>query len=198
MQLACRHGDVHILVDADWQRLAQARIAARRDTEGLQYLINTVPASLKGDPGLAFERYLYRVTKRRWQDAEDFILEASRSADALGRPDMWMERRANLARQALEDGDPAAVREELGDVLFQVLFHARIAADHDDRELVAAEAADQGGLRQRSLDARADGRKQRVAGVVAVHVVHFLEAVEIDECECHRSSPARDCSARSR
>ena len=96
------------LVDADWQRLAQARIAARRDTEGLQYLINTVPASLKGDPGLAFERYLYRVTKGRWQDAEDFILEASRSADALGRPDMWMERRANLARQALEDGDPAA------------------------------------------------------------------------------------------
>lgn len=31
--------------------------------------------------------------------------------------------------QALEDGDPAAVREELGDVLFQVLFHARIAAE---------------------------------------------------------------------
>ena len=96
------------LVDADWQRLAQARIAARCDTEGLQYLINTVPASLKGDPGLAYERYLYRVTKGRWQDAEDFILEASRSAEALGRPDMWMERRANLARQALEDGDAAA------------------------------------------------------------------------------------------
>lgn len=31
--------------------------------------------------------------------------------------------------QALEDDDPAAVREELGDVLFQVLFHARIAAE---------------------------------------------------------------------
>ena len=38
------------LVDADWQGLARARIAARRDAEGLQYLINTVPASLKGDP----------------------------------------------------------------------------------------------------------------------------------------------------
>ena len=96
------------LVDPDWQRLAQARIATRRDAEGMQYLINTVPAPLKADPGLAFERYLYRVTKGRWQDAEDFILEASRSADALGRPDMWMERRANLARQALEDGDVQA------------------------------------------------------------------------------------------
>lgn len=31
--------------------------------------------------------------------------------------------------QAIEDGDQAAVREELGDVLLQVLFHARIAAE---------------------------------------------------------------------
>lgn len=31
--------------------------------------------------------------------------------------------------EAIEDGDQAAVREELGDVLLQVLFHARIAAE---------------------------------------------------------------------
>jgi XTP/dITP diphosphohydrolase len=31
--------------------------------------------------------------------------------------------------QAIEDGDGVAVREELGDVLLQVLFHARVAAD---------------------------------------------------------------------
>ncbi|MDQ6658508.1 MAG: MazG family protein [Actinomycetota bacterium] len=31
--------------------------------------------------------------------------------------------------QAIEDGDLAAIREELGDVLFQVLFHSRIAAE---------------------------------------------------------------------
>lgn len=95
------------LVDPDWQRLAQARIACRRDAEGLQYAISVVPPSLRGDPGLAYERYLYRVTKGRWQDAEAFILERSTSAKALGRPDFWMERRANLARQALEDGDVA-------------------------------------------------------------------------------------------
>ena len=62
---------------------------------------------------------------------------------------------------------------------------ARVAVDHDDRELVAAETADQGGLRQRGLDARADRGKQGVARAVAVHVVHFLEAVEIDEREGH-------------
>ncbi len=95
------------LVSPDWQRLAQARIAIRRDTEGLQYAITQVPAGMKNDPGLAFERYLYRVNKGRWQDAEAYILEASTSAKALGKPDLWMERRANLARQALEDGDVA-------------------------------------------------------------------------------------------
>ena len=33
--------------------------------------------------------------------------------------------------QAIEDGDSAAMREELGDVLLQVLFHARVAAEAD-------------------------------------------------------------------
>lgn len=33
---------------------------------------------------------------------------------------------------AIEDGDPADVREELGDVLFQVLFHASVAAQRTD------------------------------------------------------------------
>lgn len=93
------------LVPDDWQKLAQARIATRQDTEGLQYAINTVPPALKDDPGLAFERYRYRVDKGRWQDAEDFLLARSTSETALGRPAFWMERRANLARQALEDGD---------------------------------------------------------------------------------------------
>jgi XTP/dITP diphosphohydrolase len=34
--------------------------------------------------------------------------------------------------EAIELGDRAALREELGDVLLQVLFHARIAAEHAD------------------------------------------------------------------
>ncbi|GAA4671174.1 MULTISPECIES: MazG family protein [Amycolatopsis] len=32
--------------------------------------------------------------------------------------------------EAIEDGDRVAMREELGDVLLQVLFHARVAAEH--------------------------------------------------------------------
>ncbi|MGZ3140861.1 MazG family protein [Lentzea chajnantorensis] len=45
--------------------------------------------------------------------------------------------------EAIEDGDRAAMREELGDVLLQVLFHARVAAEHAedpfDIDAVAAE-----------------------------------------------------------
>lgn len=33
--------------------------------------------------------------------------------------------------EAIEDGDRDALREELGDVLLQVLFHARVAAEHE-------------------------------------------------------------------
>ena len=36
------------------------------------------------------------------------------------------------ALDALERGDPAALRDELGDVLLQVVFHARIAAEATD------------------------------------------------------------------
>jgi XTP/dITP diphosphohydrolase len=36
------------------------------------------------------------------------------------------------ALDALEGGDPAALRDELGDVLLQVVFHARIAAEAAD------------------------------------------------------------------
>lgn len=34
--------------------------------------------------------------------------------------------------EAIEDGDDAALREELGDVLLQVVFHSRIAAERPD------------------------------------------------------------------
>jgi XTP/dITP diphosphohydrolase len=38
------------------------------------------------------------------------------------------------AADAIEAGDDAAMREELGDVLFQVLFHARVAAERPPAE----------------------------------------------------------------
>jgi XTP/dITP diphosphohydrolase len=43
--------------------------------------------------------------------------------------------------QAIEDGDRDAVREELGDVLLQVLFHARIAAEDGTRPFTVDDVA---------------------------------------------------------
>jgi soluble lytic murein transglycosylase len=93
------------LVDAGWQALARARIGLRRDVGNTTQLINAVPARLQGDPGLAYERFQWRVRKGRWDEAEEWLKRYSQSAAALGRPDMWMGRRPQLVRQALRRGD---------------------------------------------------------------------------------------------
>ncbi|TQM05899.1 MazG family protein [Pseudonocardia kunmingensis] len=43
--------------------------------------------------------------------------------------------------EAIEDGDREAVREELGDVLLQVLFHARVAAEDPERPFTIDDVA---------------------------------------------------------
>lgn len=44
--------------------------------------------------------------------------------------------------EAVDAGDRAGVREELGDVLLQVLVHARVAAEHTDDPFDVADVAD--------------------------------------------------------
>ena len=92
-------------VDAGWGALARARIGVRRDLGNTTQLINAVPGPLAGDPGLAYERFQWRIRKGRWDEAEDWIATYSQSGAALGRPEMWMERRPGLARQALRKGN---------------------------------------------------------------------------------------------
>jgi len=82
------------LVDDDTEALARARIAVRRDEEGLQYLINQVPAALKDDPGLAFERARY-MRKRKMESVGMSLV--SRFPPAIDDQDtidrMWTERK---------------------------------------------------------------------------------------------------------
>lgn len=44
----------------------------------------------------------------------------------------YLTEEAHEAVEAIETGDRAAIREELGDVLLQVMFHARIAQEHPE------------------------------------------------------------------
>jgi soluble lytic murein transglycosylase len=92
-------------VDAGWRALAAARIALRADRDGVNALIDAVPGSLAGDPGLAWERFRWRMENGRTDAARELVLERSTSAEALGRPEAWSGQRRALARAAMRAGD---------------------------------------------------------------------------------------------
>ena len=73
--------------------IAKARIALRARANGVDALIAQVPASHAKNPGLQYERFVWRARKGRWDDAKALLLATSASADALGRPEAWANRR---------------------------------------------------------------------------------------------------------
>jgi soluble lytic murein transglycosylase len=85
-------------VSQGWRDLAGARAALRADKPGASALIDKLPETLREDAGLGFERFIWRMRKSRYDDAAALILERSTSAATLGRPALWAERRALLAR----------------------------------------------------------------------------------------------------
>ncbi|GAA1197657.1 MazG family protein [Prauserella alba] len=68
--------------------------------------------------------------------------------------------------EAIEDGDRTALREELGDVLLQVLFHARVAVEHESDAFDIDEVA-----------------TQLVAKLVGRHPYLFTAAGRVDSAE---------------
>ncbi|MFP7672106.1 lytic transglycosylase domain-containing protein [Marivita sp. S0852] len=93
------------LVDDQWDALADARMGLRADRAGVDALIDAVPAALKADPGLAFERFAWRVRKGRTADAVELLQTRSSSKDSLGRPEAWSGHRRNLVRQLMRAED---------------------------------------------------------------------------------------------
>lgn len=93
------------LVDDGHQALAAARLALRNMDAGVDGLIAAVPSALQNDPGLAYERFYWRVRKGREADANALLLERSTSAETLGRPDLWAGYRRTEARQIMRGGD---------------------------------------------------------------------------------------------
>ncbi|HGG06598.1 MAG TPA: lytic transglycosylase domain-containing protein [Aliiroseovarius sp.] len=91
-------------VDAAYQKLALARIGLRSNADGVNALIDAVPASLASDPGLAYERFLWRARKGRNQDAIDLLLTQSANDDTLGDPARWGSWRRTLARWSMREG----------------------------------------------------------------------------------------------
>ena len=95
-------------VSEGWQALAQARMALRADADGVNALIDRVPAALAGDPGLAYERADWRFRRDRDAEAAELVIAQSQSAASLGDASVWGKRRGPLARALLRAGNPQA------------------------------------------------------------------------------------------
>jgi len=93
------------LVPEGWEALLEARKALREQVPGVDLRIEAVPAALRDDPGLAYERFLWRARKGRNADAIALMEERSTSAAALGKPALWAGWRRIYARQLLRDGE---------------------------------------------------------------------------------------------
>ncbi|MFN3846141.1 MAG: transglycosylase SLT domain-containing protein [Paracoccaceae bacterium] len=90
----------------DWQAVARARLALQAGEPGVTALVNAVPASRAADPGLAYDRFIWRMKQDLYDEALPLILQRSATAASLGDPQPWAERRAILTRWLLRQNRP--------------------------------------------------------------------------------------------
>ena len=91
------------LLPENYRALAAARMALQRQDKSVDVKIGAVEESLKTDPGLQFDRFQWRIKKGRWDDAQAFIAEMN-TAEKMGRPEEWSNRRRGFARRAMRAG----------------------------------------------------------------------------------------------
>lgn len=143
-------------VSENWRSLGSARLALQTDRAGMQALVDAVPKAVADDPSLAYDRFVWRMQRDRYDDAAVLILDRSDSATRLGDPQAWAPRRALLARRLLRLGDEQmayrmAARNHLtggadfidleflaGFIALRKLDDASLALEHFQRVKVAA------------------------------------------------------------
>lgn len=92
------------LVGPEQEALARARMGLRNRVDNADALVRKVPPALAEDTGLAQARFEWRVRAGKWSEAKDLLLVRSVSAEKLGQPEAWANRRRELARDELRDG----------------------------------------------------------------------------------------------
>ncbi|QIE57147.1 lytic transglycosylase domain-containing protein [Pikeienuella piscinae] len=92
------------LVSADWAALIEARARVHAMGNGVDEAIAAVPASLANDPGLAWERFRWRMKKNLYDSAGSLLQSRTGSVDSLGRPEVWGHRRRLLVRRLYRQG----------------------------------------------------------------------------------------------
>ena len=93
------------LLDEDQAALVKARIAYIRK-RGIPEAADAVPAALKRDPGLAYDRYNWLADRGERTQAVAILKGRSTSAEALGEPFRWSGWRRALARWEMREGRP--------------------------------------------------------------------------------------------
>ena len=92
-------------VAAGQAALARARIALQSRADGVNALIDAVPADLRDDPGLWLDRTLWRIQRGLLDEAAQALRERSTSAERLGQPQAWATARQRLVRRAMSEGN---------------------------------------------------------------------------------------------
>jgi len=88
-------------LDPDHRALALARMALQANQEAPEPLLAAVPARLRDNPGLVYERVRWRRLHDRDEEAIELLTHPARNQV---RPDLWWQERAILARRALQKG----------------------------------------------------------------------------------------------
>ncbi|WP_083445075.1 lytic transglycosylase domain-containing protein [Pseudorhodobacter aquimaris] len=157
------------LVTADWQALGRARIALRRQAEGVNALIDAVPAAQSNDPGLAYERFVWRMRAGLEDRALELLFARSGSATSLGRPEAWAARRIWLVRELMQSGRFAEAYRAAAN------HHLTEGGDYADLEFLAGFVA----LRKLGDAATARGHfqhlKQGVSTPISLSRAHYWE-----------------------
>jgi soluble lytic murein transglycosylase len=90
-------------LDAGHQALVRARVALIRGN-GATSLINAIPASLRNDPGLAYDRYNHLAEDGDYEEALAILKARTGSEARLGEPFRWAAWRAQIVRWLLREG----------------------------------------------------------------------------------------------
>lgn len=94
------------LSSSKMQKLIKARIGLQLGASNVDQLIASVPNIYKDEPGLAFDRFQWRIRKNRWDDAENLLIDRTQISSSLGRPEKWAKRRRGFARRAMRANQP--------------------------------------------------------------------------------------------
>lgn len=90
---------------AESRALIEARIALQARRGGVDDLILALSEAERADPGLTMDRFSWRVRAKQHAGAQELMLEASTSAEALRDPEIWAQMRVDYARLAMRNGN---------------------------------------------------------------------------------------------